>query len=89
MTKIERNILIVLFSFFGIPFTFYIFSTIWDYFDLSFYNGENIFIQKSQDACDPCETEPTFLTILLILTLSILFTIFLVKMVKLIALKVR
>lgn len=87
MTKIERNILIVLFSFFGIPFAFYIFSAIWDYFGLNHYNGENIFIQKSP--CDPSETEPTFLTILFLLALSILFTLFLVRSVKLIVLKLK
>lgn len=86
MTKIERNILIVLFSFFGIPVTFSIMNAIWDYFRLSFSTNETIFIQKSE--CDTM-AEPTFLTIVLVLIIAVAFTVLLVKGVELIALKIR
>ena len=79
MIKIHRNILIILFSIFTIPISFFVFSEIWEYFKLSIFKSENIFIRQS--SCDPNEAEPTYLVIFIVLFIGIFLSYFISKKV--------
>ena len=83
MTKIHYNILTVLFSFFGVVISFFIFSEIFSYFYLRLIKNPNwfflIFFKKS--SCDPSEFEPNFFSIIVIFLIGILSSRFLAKII--------
>lgn len=88
MGNIQRNILIIiLFLLVGLPSSFFIVESIFEYLGVYSFKSETIFFTRS--SCDPQEAELTFLTTILVLLLPFMITYFQAKIIERLFFKIK